>query len=229
LFSPIKNTKVYEQVIEQIKQMIIDGTLKTGDKLPTERVLSEELQVSRTSIREALRALQIIGLVDCRQGEGNFINKEFENSLFEPLSMMFMLQESSSIEILELRRVIEAETAKMAAKKITDEELKSLGMLLKSFDNINNEEDNSEIDKKFHYEIAKASGNFLIFSILNAISSLMDAFIKDARKKILSEEDNIEVLAKQHWYIYEALQNHDPEKASEAMVKHLDFTNKYYM
>ena len=228
MFSPIKNTKVYEQVIEQIKQMIADGSLKKGDKLPTERDLVERLQVSRTSIREALRALQIIGLVECRQGEGNYINNELENSLFEPISMMFMLQQSNPIEILEVRRVNEVETARMAAEKITNEELENLKILLKTFNNIKNEEDNSIIDKQFHYEIAKASKNFLLASILNAISSLMDSFIKDARKKILLVEDNFEVLTKQHWDIYEALKNHNPQKAAEAMEKHLDFTAKYY-
>jgi GntR family transcriptional repressor for pyruvate dehydrogenase complex len=227
LFSPIKNTKVYEQVIEQIKDMIVSGTLKKGDKLPSERELVEHLQVSRTSIREALRALQIMGLVECRQGEGNYITQSFENSLFEPLSVMFMLQESNPSEIIEVRKIIEIETAAIAAQKITKEEIESLEILLRVFESSINEDDNVKIDKKFHYEIAQASRNFLILNILNAISSLIDSFIKDARKKILVDEKNIEVLAKQHWDIYEALKSHNSKKAAEAMKKHLDFTNEY--
>ena len=70
MFIPIKSTKVYQQVIIQIKDMIDKGTLKKGDKLPSERTLVEQLQVSRASIREALRALEVIGLIECRQGEG---------------------------------------------------------------------------------------------------------------------------------------------------------------
>ncbi|MBC2580135.1 FadR/GntR family transcriptional regulator [Clostridium sp. DJ247] len=229
MFSPIKNTKVYEQVIEQIKHMIVDGTLKRGDKLPSERELVEHLQVSRTSIREALRALQIIGLVECKQGEGNYIRQEFENSLFEPLSIMFMLQESNPMEIIEVRKIIEVETASIAAQKITHKELESLEILVKAFENTKNENDNVKIDKKFHYEIAQSSGNFLILNIFNAISGLMDSFIEDARKKIIVDEKNIEVLAKQHWDIYEALRNHNPEKAADAMKKHLDFTNYYIL
>lgn len=229
MFTPIKSTKVYEQVMEQIKQMIVDGTLKRGDKLPSERELVERLQVSRTSIREALRALQIIGLVECRQGEGNYIRQSFENSLFEPLSIMFMLEESDPIEIIEVRKVIEVETVAIAAHKITDKELESLEILIKAFHISKNEEDNVQIDKKFHYEIAQASRNYLISNILHAISSLMDSFIKDARKKILVEEKNVEVLAKQHWDIYEALKSHNSRKASEAMKKHLDFANEYML
>lgn len=227
MFSPIKNTKVYEQVIEQIKNMIIDGTLKKGDKLPSERELVEHLQVSRTSIREALRALQIIGLVECRQGEGNYIRESFENSLFEPLSMMFMLQKSSSSEIMEIRKIIEVETAALAAQRITDEELKHMKVLLDSI-NSNNEVDNVKIDKEFHYKVAKASRNYLIINILNAISSLMDEVIKDARRRILVDEDNKEVLFKQHDDIYKGLKSRNPKKASEAMKKHLDFANEYY-
>jgi GntR family transcriptional regulator, transcriptional repressor for pyruvate dehydrogenase complex len=229
LFSPIKGTKVYEQVIEQIKQMIVDGSLKKGDKLPSERELVERLKVSRTSIREALRSLQIIGLVECNQGEGNYISQKFDNSLFEPLSIMFKLQESTPIEILEVRRVIEVETVALAAQRITNEELEDLEILLKALDNLKDEEDNIKIDEKFHYKIAKATKNFLITNILNAISSLIDSFIKDARKKILADEKNIEVLSKQHWDIFEALKSHNPKKASEAMKKHLEFVNDFML
>lgn len=228
LFKPIKSTKVYEQVIEQIKSMIVDGNLKKGDKLPSERELVEHLQVSRTSIREALRALQIIGLIECRQGEGNYIRNNVENSLFEPLSIMFMLQESTPAEIIEIRKILEVETAALAAQRISDEGLDSIEILIKAFKGSNNESDNVKIDKKFHYEIAQASRNFLIVNILNAISSLMDSFIKEARKRILVDENNREVLSKQHEDIYEALRAHNSKKAAEAMKKHLDFANEYY-
>ena len=227
MFSPIKSTKVYEQVMEQIKKMIVDGSLKRGDKLPSERELVERLRVSRTSIREALRSLQIIGLVECKQGEGNYISHSCENSLFEHLSIMFMLQESNAIEIIEVRKVIEVGAAAMAAKRITNKELESLEILLNIYGKSQNEEENVKMDRKFHYEIAQASGNYLISNILNAISSLIDTFIKDARKKILVEEGNAEILAKQHRDIYEALKKHNSKKASEAMKKHLEFTSEY--
>ncbi len=226
MFNPIKNTKVYEQVIEQIKNMIVDGILKKGDKLPSERELVEHLQVSRTSIREALRALQIIGIVECRQGEGNYIKQSFENSLFEPLSIMFMLQKSNPEEIIELRKIIEVETAAIAAERITDEELENIKNLINELIVCKDEKDSVKIDRKFHYEIAQASKNFLILNMLNAMSSLMDSFIEDARKKILIDEKNIEILVKQHEDIYEALKKRSPMEAAEAMKNHLHFTNE---
>ncbi|AYD40373.1 FadR family transcriptional regulator [Clostridium fermenticellae] len=229
MFSPIRSTKVYEQVIEQVKNMIIDGTLKKGDKLPSERELVEHLEVSRTSIREALRALQIIGLVECRQGEGNFIKQSFENNLFEPLSIMFMLQKSDPNEIMELRKIIEIETAAIAAKRVTSGELDSMIPLINILKNSKSEEERVKADKDFHYTIARASKNFLIVSILNAVSSLIDSFIKDARRKILVDKENVDVLAKQHKDIYLSLKDGDSKKASEAMRKHLDFANEYMM
>jgi GntR family transcriptional regulator, transcriptional repressor for pyruvate dehydrogenase complex len=227
MFTPVKSTKVYEQVIEQIKEMITSGQLKKGDRLPPERELVEHLQVSRTSIREAIRALQIIGLVECRQGGGNFIKESFENSLFEPLSIMFVLQNSKPEEILELRKIVEVETAALAAEKITEKDLKDIKAIIEQLRDSQDEEVSSKLDKQLHYRIAHASGNFLVVSVLSAVSSLMDSFIKDARDMILRQKENKEVLMEHHENIYNALLNHDKKKAAEAMRKHLDLVNEY--
>ncbi|AZV57111.1 FadR family transcriptional regulator [Clostridium sp. AWRP] len=227
MFTPIKNTKVYEHVIVQIENMIMDGTLKRGDKLPSERELVDNFKVSRTSIREALRALQVIGLIDSRQGEGNFIKQSFEDSLFEPLSIIFMLQGGKPEEIMEVRKIIEVRTAAIAAEKINDEQLGNLERLANAFKTSKDEKDNVELDKQFHYQIAQVTENFLIKNILNSMSFLMDSFLKEARGKILVNEGNLSVLAAQHIKIYEAIKNHDAKMASEEMKKHLDFTDKY--
>ena len=116
MLSPVKSTKIYEMVMEQIKDIVKKGELKSGDKLPSERDLCEKLEVSRASIREALRALQMLGLIESKHGEGNFINENFENSLLEPLSIVFLLLGSKSGDVLELRKIIEPETAALAAK-----------------------------------------------------------------------------------------------------------------
>lgn len=225
MFTPIKNTKVYEQVIEQIEDMITNGVLKKGDRLPSERELVEQLGISRASIREALRSLEIIGLIESKQGEGNFIRENFDNTLFEPLSIMFMLNDCKIEEIFELRKVIEIETAALAAKKITTEEINELQMLVDNMKTSEDEDERVKDDAKFHYTIAKASGNFLILSILNTVSSLMDSFIKDARKNIINNQlkDSID---NEHEEILNALKLHNPNKASESMRKHMDLINK---
>jgi len=227
MFSPIKNTKVYEQVIVQIKDMIDKGILKKGDKLPSERSLVEQLMVSRASIREALRALEVIGLIECRQGEGNYIKASFQDNLFEPLSIMFMLEGSNPEEIWELRKIMEVEASGLAAKKITNEQLKELKAITQRFKTCEDEDINVEIDKEFHYKIAECSGNILIYNILKTVSTLVDHFIVDARKLILAEQGNKEILFLQHNDVYLAMEKHSSTAARKAMREHLDFANMY--
>lgn len=232
MFSPIKSTKVYEQVIEQIQSMIASGDLKKGDKLPSERQLAEQLGVSRTSVREALRALQIIGLIEVRQGDGNFITESFDHCLFEPLSVLFMLQESRPQEIVDLRRVIEVETATLAAQRITEEEIKELGELinqLKVLSEAQDEKNSVKVDKEFHYKIAQASKNYLLLNFLNVISALMDNFIEDARGMILMNQQNKGLLVEQHENIYKALARRDPKAAAEAMGIHINLIIQEYL
>lgn len=227
MFSPIKTTKVYEQVILQIKDMIDKGILKKGDKLPSERALVEQLQISRTSIREALRALEVIGLIDCRQGEGNYIKASFQDNLFEPLSIMFMLEESNQDDIWELRKIMEVEASGLAAKQITDEQLQELKDITQRFMNCEDEDVNVQIDKEFHYKIAESSGNILIFNILKTVSTLVDHFIVDARRLILVQEKNKKILFDQHNSVYLAIEQHSSAAARQAMREHLDFAKMY--
>jgi GntR family transcriptional regulator, transcriptional repressor for pyruvate dehydrogenase complex len=227
MFNPIKNTKVYEQVIDQIKEMITEGTLKKGDRLPSERSLVEQLQVSRASIREALRALEVIGLIECKQGEGNYIKTSFEDNLLEPLSIMYKLEGSNPKEIWELRKIMEVEAVGLAAKRITDIQLKELNDLLLSFNISDDETLNAEIDKQFHYKIAECSGNILIFNILRTVSVLVEDFIKDIRTIILTDKGNKEVLFLQHKAIYLAVEKHSSTDARKAMREHLDYANAY--
>jgi GntR family transcriptional repressor for pyruvate dehydrogenase complex len=227
MFSPIKNTKVYEQVMDQIREMIDNGVLKKGDKLPSERDLVEELQVSRASIREALRALEVIGLIECRQGEGNFIKSSFQDNLFEPLSIMYTLEGTNPEDILELRKIMEVEASGLAAKRITDEQLGELKEIMERFENCTDEKMSAMIDKELHYKIAEYSGNVLIFNILRTVSHLVDDFIKDTRKLIIADQEKKKVLLLQHKEIYLAIEMHSSVAARKAMRQHLDYTNKY--
>ncbi len=227
MFSPVRNTKVYEQVIEQIKSMVEEGTLRKGDKLPSERDLVEQLKVSRASVREALRALEVIGLIECRHGEGNYIKTDFQYNLLEPLSILFMLEGNNPDKIWELRKVMEIEAAGLAAKNITDEQLLRLKELILRFAACEDEKIQAEMDKEFHYAIAEYSGNILIFNILCSISTLIDRFIKDARKSIIVRQENKELLLRQHHEIYLAIEKRSSSAARKAMREHLDFAGRF--
>ena len=129
-FKPIKNNKVYEQVIDQIKNMIYEGDLKRGDKLPSERELKRQLGVSRASIREAFSALEMIGLIKSRPGEGTFIKTDFDNNLVDPLSLVLLLDENVAEELVELRRVLEVDCVKLAAKRASEEDIEHMKLYI---------------------------------------------------------------------------------------------------
>lgn len=223
MFTPIKSKKLYQLVIDQIQEMIMTGKLKKGDKLPSERDLSEKMGVSRTSIREGLRALEIIGLIESRQGEGNYIKGSMESGFFEPLSVMFILSGGRPLDILEVRRTIEVEGAILAANRINDEQKEELKEIMKKLSNAKDEKESSEFDKKFHYMIAKCTGNYLIMNLFNVITSLMSDFIKDARWEILQANKSQEFLVNQHQLICDAIIVNDQEKAASAMKEHIEY------
>lgn len=218
MLSPVKNTKVYEMVIEQIKDLVKKGELNSGDKLPSERDLSEKLEVGRTSIREALRALQMLGLIDSKHGEGNFINDNFENSLLEPLSIVFLLLGSKSSDVLELRKIIEPETAALAAKNITKEQLIELKEIADELNSTSDVETCASLDKKFHYKIAQFSGNHLISTIIFSISSLIEKYIENSKAHTLNKD----IVRIQHEEIFRALETHNTATVTVAIKKHLE-------
>ena len=122
---------------------------------------------------------------------------------------------------------MEVEASGLAAKRISEEQLKELKEIVESFVNCEDEDINAEIDKKFHYKIAEYSGNVLIFNILSTVSTLVDHFIQDARKLILAQQENKEILFSQHKEIYLSMKKHNSVAARKAMREHLDFANKY--
>jgi len=225
-FKPIKDVKVYQQVIEQIKDMIKSGQLQPGDRLPSERDLVEQLQVSRTSIREALSALQIIGLVESRHGEGNFIRDKLDANFLEPLSVLFLLDRTPAGEILQFRLLLEVESARLAAENATPHQVAEIGNVVEWLERFQqDEEQNIRLDKEFHYTIAKASGNRLLYNVISSIADLVDFSIKDSRAKILMDPANQEILIEQHRGIYAAIADGNGAQAAKRMRAHLEFVN----
>jgi len=223
MLSPVKSTKVYEMVMEQIKDLVKKGELKSGDKLPSERELCEKLEVSRASIREALKALQMLGLIETKHGEGNFINENFENSLLEPLSTVFLLLGSKSESVLELRKIIEPETAVLAAKNITNEQLIELKEIMEELNNTSDAEVCASLDKRFHYKIAQASGNHLISTIMFSVSSLIEKHIENSKINTINKT----LVKAQHEEIWNALETHNGSSAKAALKKHLELSDVF--
>lgn len=226
--TPIRNPKAYDQVIEVIKDKIKKGKIKKGDKLPSEREMAESLGLSRASVREALRALEVIGLIESIQGAGNYIRTNFDNSLIEPLSLMFMLQESSVKEMYDLRETLELQCVKLSARYIEENELGLLTAILNRMYLARTEEESLELDIEFHYLIAKTSRNMLLINVLEVLSQLMDEFIRKSRMQILHEGNTRENLLEIHENLLRELKCREEAKASQAMKEHFDLIRKAY-
>lgn len=212
--------KTYESIIDSIKSDIIAGKLCSGEKLPPERELAKQFGVSRTSIREALRTLEILGVIESIQGSGNFITGNYEKSLIESMSMMFLLQKIDSLQISQLREALETKAALLAVDSITDEQIQRLEEIVKEMSITVDENRNVALDKELHYTIAAASKNSIIIQILNILSELINIDIKDRRKEILSDVRNVSRLQKIHEQIVHSIKNKNPHAAYEAMMQH---------
>jgi GntR family transcriptional repressor for pyruvate dehydrogenase complex len=217
--------KSYQKVIEYIKQQIKEGKLEAGGKLPTERELSEILGVSRNSVREAIRSLDIMGVIRSHQGAGNYLAGSFENSLAESLSIMFLLNQFDYQQISQLRRGLEMQALLLAIDNITVDEIGELIQIISQLEH-EKEEINVILDKRFHYNIAKASRNVLITNILQALSDLLDQFIYDLRRDILSTEDSRIILNEAHYEMMKSLITRDKNLAREAINKHFGIVDE---
>ena len=222
-----RDKKVYEKVIEYIDFQVNKGLLRKGDKIPPERQLVEILGIGRNSIREALKILSIIGLLERKQGDGTYIRESFDEWFTEPMSIAFLLSETSQNEIFEFRNMVEVEIATLSAERITESEIQALTDCYQKMNNVGDEVESARYDKLFHYIIAKASKNLIIISSYNAMSRMMDLFIHDIRE-VAFKASGEELVSTIHKDVFEAVINKDPIRARNAMKNHMDVIKKYY-
>ncbi len=223
-FKPIKQKRVYTEIIEQIKQMVVRGELKPGDRLTSERELAEQLQVSRASVREAFSALDLLGILESKTGEGTFIRQQPDAAVIEPLALVFMLYKDSNLEVLEFRTMLETEGAALAAEGATPADIERLKMhLLAMQSEILNNKLGAVPDAQFHITIAEITGNRVLVYMMNTIFDLLVETMRYSREKLFLRLGNREKLFAQHEKIYQAIAAGNPEAARQAMRCHLKF------
>ena len=222
IFKPIKPRKIYEQIVEQIKVMITEGNLKPGDRLPPEREMADKFNVSRASVREALSALHLMGLVEIKSGEGTFIKQARIDSIIVPLALALLMERNTDIDVLEVRKGLEVESAGLAALRREEEDL---AMMREALDEMSRDIDHAEIgeksDWKFHYAIAQASQNILLTRLMNAVSDTIKNTMRANRQKLFSTQKMPQLILDTHESIYEAIKNCDLMEARKRMFEHL--------
>lgn len=221
---PIKTKKIYEEIVEQIKQLILDGHIKPGDKLPSERHLVESFKVSRASIREALSALEMMGLIEVRTGEGAYFRQLQADSMAVSLTWALSMEKGSVMELLEVRRMMEVQAVGYAAERASAEELNELEAILNSMQlNLYNSGALSEkADHSFHYNIARATHNKIIIRLMDTISDHLQHLIRASRSKLYEGKYTPELLYEEHVRIFLALKDRNVEEARKQMTIHLN-------
>jgi len=210
------------KIVEQVRDLIKEGRLKPGDKLPPEQVLAEEFGTSRPSVREALSALEILGITESRGGKGNFIKNNLNFPLYEQ-KFRELEEEESPFELLEARKVLETEIVGLAAKKATEEEIAVIqGSLNKMKDAMTNIPEIMEFDREFHINIARAAHNSLLFSMMNYLTDLLkEKLWINLKEKSWSIPGHTQKYFEEHNEILKAIKNKDSKEARNRMYDHL--------
>ncbi|MCI8858816.1 MAG: FadR family transcriptional regulator [Lachnospiraceae bacterium] len=218
-----QNGKVYLLVIEHIKTLIQSGEISFGGKLPSERQLMMTLNLSRNSIREALRSLENMGIIESRHGQGNFLVNHMGKSLGSIFSLQLFMNQCSDIEISQLRRSIEIGAYLLAVKQAQETEILALAHSLDQMECASVEERTKQ-DKNFHDTLIKISGNRL-FQLLNeTLSQLFESTIQQLHADVSPEE--WQTLLSYHAHIYQFLVERDETAGTEAIIKHYDFIDQ---
>jgi GntR family transcriptional repressor for pyruvate dehydrogenase complex len=221
-FEAVRRNKLYEQVADRLERLIVDE-LKPGDKLPAERELALMFQVSRSSIRDAIRRLESMGLVESRQGAGTIVRDLSGASLMSPLASVLLKKRKLVGELLEVREMFEPALAARAATHSSPEAIVRMeGILRRQGEKVGRGELTVEEDAEFHYAIATAADNSVILKVLDVLMDLL----RETRERSLQVQGRLKKSYAGHRRILAALKRGDPKAAEAAMRQHLQDVQK---
>jgi GntR family transcriptional repressor for pyruvate dehydrogenase complex len=211
-----RDTRVTAKLISQIKWLISSGGIAPGAKFPPERELAKEFRVNRASLRQALKVLEIMGVLTQRVGDGTYLSASAESILKEPLDFLVLLDDLSHHELLETRMIVEPELAARAAERATVEDLISLRRAIAAMETSRTNQERLDSDLAFHESIFRASGNricHLLFKVIHrhVLTSMSQ----------LSTRVSLDRPLTSHKHIYAAIQQRDPNLARKEMLDHI--------
>lgn len=215
----VKSSRLYEQILQQVEQAIVKQQLKPGDQLPPERDMAQRFGVSRTAVREAVKALREKGLVEAYTGRGTFVTNGRSQVIRHSLDLMLKInQQEGLLHLAELRSILEPEIAALAASRIDEQLLVTMQEACAVMDrNLHDREAYIEADLDFHLALAEAAGNPLVLALIDSIVGLL----REQRSRIFDVEGGPERGQYHHRRILKAIENRDAEAARKAMRAHL--------
>jgi GntR family transcriptional repressor for pyruvate dehydrogenase complex len=214
-----ERVSVTSEAIEKVKEMILSGELQPGAKLPRESELAERLGVSRNSLREAVRALSALNVIESRQGDGTYVTSLTPELLLDVIGFgIDLVTDPSLLEVFEVRRYLETAATAAAGVSITEDELSSLRECTDRMDRAESVEELVRLDEEFHHIVASATGNSVLVALLDNLAS------RTTRARLwrgVMERGALERTKQWHRAILEGLEARDPELASSADLMHL--------
>jgi GntR family transcriptional regulator, transcriptional repressor for pyruvate dehydrogenase complex len=217
-FEVVRRNRVYEEVAKQIERLILKK-LRPGDRLPSERELADMLRVSRGSIRDAIRSLELLGLVEARQGTGTIVRESSTESLANPFATALKRRKELVSELLDFRKMLEPPLAARAATHASPEELVEMEEILRRQEERQRQGDDAVAeDAEFHYSVALACDNSVVMKVIDILMDLL----RDTRARSLQVEGRPQKSLSGHRRILAAIKRHDAEAAKAAMRRHLE-------
>lgn len=219
MYKAVQSSRLYEQIVRQIEESIQNGELSPGSQLPPERDLAKQFGVSRTAVREAIKALQEKGLVDAFPGRGTFVTTGTPSAMRRSLDRLVNSgEEEGRAYLVEVRDILEPEIAALAAERADDEALAAMREAVTTMDGAAWDSDvYIEADLDFHLALAEAAGNPIVLSLIDSIVGLL----REQRLRIFRVEGGPDRGQHHHRRILEAIQRRDPQAARAAMQSHL--------
>ncbi len=218
-FTAVRKRRVFEDVARQIQRLIVDGVVRPGQLLPPERQLAERFGVSRNSVRDAIRTLELSGLVVARLGEGNVVADVSPETLVAPLATLLLQKRKLVAELLDVRRMLEPALAARAAVHATDEQIAHLeDVLRRQAEKTARGEATVEEDSEFHYAIALAAGNSVVRKLLDVLMDLL----RETRARSLQVEGRLQRSLAGHRRVLQAIRQRDADEAVRAVRQHLE-------
>jgi GntR family transcriptional repressor for pyruvate dehydrogenase complex len=226
MYQPIQSARLYEQVVQQIEERIVNRELETGDKLPSELELADQFDVSRTVIREATKALRAKGLVDVQLGRGTFITGSASQILHSSLGQVLKTNNKNCLmDLNELREILEPNMSALAVKRADDSDIDAMQNAIKCMEvSINDAASFIEADLSFHNAVAKATKNPFAYQLIAPILNLL----REQLLRTFSDQEEVkytltrEMRITQHKRILESIIRRDPQAAIDAMQDHLE-------
>jgi GntR family transcriptional repressor for pyruvate dehydrogenase complex len=220
VYKVVRTSRLYEQIVQQIEESVLNGSLKPGDQLPAERELAQRLGVSRTAVREAVKTLREKGLVEAYSGRGTFITNGTSQAARQSFDLMVKIgQQEGSPHLAELRLMLEPGIAALAAVRAKEDDLSGMRDAVAVMDRSQKDPGAYiEADLDFHLALAEAAANPLILSLIDSIVGLL----REQRIKIFNVEGGPQRGQFHHKRILEAVERHDAEMARSAMRAHLE-------